>query len=110
MKQKTIRIGLDVDGVVAYNPFRIVRAPVTYIKRNVLGIRKLKFYIPKTAAERFVWTVIHESSMFPAIGCTTLKELSRRDDLEFHLVTARFHFLQNSVNCWLRRYGLTEVF
>jgi uncharacterized HAD superfamily protein len=110
MKGKIIRIGLDFDGVVAYNPFRIIRAPITYFKRRILGIRKLQFYIPKSAPERFVWTVVHESSMFPAFGCTKLKELSHRDDLEFHLITARFHFLQKSVDRWLSRYGLAEVF
>jgi uncharacterized HAD superfamily protein len=110
MKKRTIRIGLDFDGVVAYNPFRIIRAPITYVKRHVFKIRKLTFYVPKSPIERFVWTIVHESSMFPAIGIQRLKEMAAHNNIEFHLVTARFHFLQQNVDNWLKRNGLTESF
>jgi uncharacterized HAD superfamily protein len=110
MKKKKIKIGLDFDGVVAYNPARVIRAPITYFKREILGIKKLEFYVPKTSAERFIWALLHESSIFPAPGSGRLKQLARRDDLEFHLVTARFKYLQGSVDRWLRRFGLYDVF
>jgi uncharacterized HAD superfamily protein len=110
MKDKIVKIGLDFDGVVAYNPARIIRAPITYFKKEVLGIKKLEFYIPKTSFERFVWAILHESSIFPAIGSGRLKRLSSRDNIEFHLVTARFNYLQGSVNRWLKRFNLNNVF
>jgi hypothetical protein len=109
-KTKITRIGLDFDGVVAYNPFRIIRAPVTYIKKKCFGVKQLHFYVPQSPVEQFIWMMVHESSLFPAIGAGRLKQLSRRGDVEFHLVTARFHFLQKSVDRWLDRFGLTKVF
>jgi hypothetical protein len=107
---KKIKIGLDFDGVVAYNPFRIIRAPVAYIKTQLLGVKELKFFVPQSKWERIFWIIAHESSMFPARGCKMLKSLSGDPDLEFHLVTARFHFLDQSLNRWLNRFKLTHIF
>ncbi len=107
---KKIKVGLDFDGVVAYNPFRIIRAPVTWFKREVLGVKRLRFFVPSTPLERFFWIVVHESSVFPANGTKLLRELSKRPDMEFHLITARFHFLQPSLTRWLRRYGMESIF
>lgn len=109
MKRK-IRIGLDFDGVVAYNPFRVVRSPISFFKREILGIKKLRFFVPQAKWERIFWIIIHESSVFPARGTGLLKELATRDDVEFYLITARFSFLQPSLYRWLDRYGLRKVF
>lgn len=108
--KKKIKIGVDFDGVVAYNPFRIIRAPIALVKRNVFGIKKLKFFVPQTPLERFIWTVVHESSFFPAIGVERLKELSKRDDVELHLITARFAFLEQNLFTWLTRHALKDIF
>lgn len=107
---KKLRIGLDFDGVVAYNPFRIVRAPIAFIKKNILGVKNLKFYVPQTDLQKLLWIIVHESSFFPANGTDLLRELSSRNDIEFHLVTARFHFLQASLDRWLIKYDLKKVF
>ncbi len=107
---RKIKIGLDFDGVVAYNPFRIIRAPIKWLKREVLGIRKLTFFVPKNDLERLMWTLIHESSLFPGDGISLLKTLMKRDDLEFHLITARFGFLEKNLMGWLKRNGLENKF
>jgi uncharacterized HAD superfamily protein len=108
--RKKIRIGLDFDGVVAYNPFRIIRAPVAFIKRHIFGVTKLKFYVPHSKLARIFWIIVHESSMFPAFGSDRLRMLSEKHHVEFYLITARFHFLQPSLYRWLRRYRLLTVF
>lgn len=108
--QKTLRIGLDFDGVVAYNPFRIIRAPVAFIKRYILGVKQLTFYTPKSRWERIFWIVVHESSMFPALGTDRLLALRHYPHIEFYLITARFHFLQPSLYRWLDRHHLRNVF
>lgn len=107
---KKTKIGLDFDGVVAYNPFRIIRAPIKWLKREVLGIRKLTFFVPKNNLERLMWTLVHESSLFPGDGISLLKSLMKRDDLEFHLITARFGFLEKNLRDWLKRNGLENKF
>lgn len=107
---KKIKVGIDFDGVLAYNPFRIFRAPVTSFKRHFLGMKKTRFYIPKSKPEKFIWEILHESSVFPAIGVDLLKTLVTQKQIEAHLVTARFRFLQPGLERWLRRHDLTRIF
>ena len=109
MKRK-IRIGLDFDGVVAYNPFRIIRAPIKWFKREVLGIRKLTFFVPKNWWQRILWSIVHESSVFPATGMDLLRGMSTDPKYEFHLITARFGFLRKSLENWLDRYQARGLF
>lgn len=109
-KQPMIRVGIDFDGVLAYNPFRVIRAPVTAIKRNIFGEKKTKFYIPQTAPEKLLWTVLHESSIFPAQGVSLLKQLVEEEKIEAHLVTARYSFLQPHLDIWLDKHKLRKYF
>lgn len=109
MKKKII-VGLDFDGVVAYNPARIVRLPISYIKRHVFGIKKVSFFVPKTPLERSLWALGHETSMFPAKGASLLRTLTQNGIIEAHLVTARFGFLENNLLQFLDRWNLHQVF
>ena len=110
MKKRVIRVGLDFDGVVAYNPFRVIRAPIKWFKREVLGIHKLTFFVPKNWWQRILWSVVHESSVFPAKGVDLLREMAKRDDMEFHLVTARYGFLKDNLENWLDKYRVRNLF
>ena len=101
---------MDFDGVVAYNPFRIIRAPIKWFKREVLGITRLSFFVPKNEFEKIMWSIVHESSIFPAVGVATLREMARDPRYEFHLITARFGFLKNNLEGWLDRYRVRELF
>lgn len=109
-KKKVLRIGVDFDGVVAYNPFRIFRAFVTGFKRKVLKKIGLKFFIPKTGWQRTIWGVLHESSVFPARGVDLLKEAVENGSIEVHLVTGRYSYLNRSLDQWLDRYRLRSYF
>lgn len=108
--KKKIRVGLDFDGVVAYNPFRIIRAPIALYKKKILGIEKLKFWVPKHRWQQIYWIIVHESSFFPAKGTTLLKHLAKRNDIEFYLITARFRFLSPSLYRWLDRFHMRHIF
>lgn len=110
MVKKIIQVGIDFDGVLAYNPFRVVRAPITYVKRNVLGENKTRFYVPNTSIERLVWTLLHESSVFPAQGVSLLKTLVKEKKIEAHLVTARYSFLQPQLYAWINKHKIENLF
>jgi hypothetical protein len=110
MKSKKITVGVDFDGVLAYNPFRVIRAPVTFVKRKVFKNRKTYFYIPKTDAEKFIWAILHESSILPAQGVDLLKEKVAQGEIEAHLVSARYSFLQENLYAWLKKHNLTDIF
>lgn len=110
MIKRVLKIGLDFDGVVAYNPFRIVRAPVTFFKRNILGIRKLQFWYPKARWQQLFWIMLHESSVFPAKGTELLKQLVKEKRIEAHLITARYSFLDDHLYNWLEKHKLERLF
>lgn len=107
---RKIRVGVDFDGVLAYNPFRVARLLVSTLKRKVLRIEKLSFFIPRNGFERLIWAIMHESSVFPAIGADNLKSMAGENKYEFYLVTARFGFLAPQLSRWLRRWGFDHLF
>jgi len=108
--QRKIKVGVDFDGVLAYNPFRVGRAIVAWVKTKVLRIKTLHFFVPQNASERIIWAILHESSVFPAKGTAKLKALAKSNTYEFYLVTARFGFLAPQVKRWLARWRLSGVF
>lgn len=108
--KKKIVVGFDFDGVIAYNPARLARFPISYIKRHVLGIKKVSFFVPKTPLERSLWALGHETSMFPAKGASLLRTLTQNGTIEAHLVTARFGFLENHLLQFLDRWNLRSSF
>ena len=107
---KKIKIGLDFDGVVAYNPFRVIRAPITFFKRKILKKRGTRFFVPKNDWQKGLWRILHESSVFPADGVGLLKEMAKNPKYEFHLITARYSFLRGDLDKWLKKNGLTNIF
>lgn len=107
---RKIKIGLDFDGVVAYNPFRIVRSFVSFFKKEILGIKKLNFWYPKARWQQILWIVAHESSIFPAKGMDLLENLIKKGEIEAHLITARYSFLDDHLSKWLKKYKLTHLF
>lgn len=109
-RDRKIRVGLDFDGVVAYNPFRIIRAPVKWFKRTFFKQRGVKFLVPHTSFQRLMWTLMHETSIFPARGITLLKEMAKDDRFEFYLITARYSFLRDNLDHWLDRHKIRTLF
>ena len=57
-----------------------------------------------------LWSLLHESSIFPAMGVPLLEQLVVDGVVEAHLVTARYSFLQNSLYRWLDRHKLRKLF
>ncbi len=109
MKNK-IEVGFDFDGVIAYNPFRLIRSPVTFVKRNIFGARELKFWYPKKKWQQIFWTILHESSVFPSKGIGLLQRLIEEDKIEAHLITARYSFLDDHLHKWLEKHNLKKIF
>jgi hypothetical protein len=109
-KAKIIKVGLDFDGVVAYNPFRVIRAPITTFKRKVLKIKRLKFFLPKYGWQIFLWRILHESSVFPADGVELLKKMVAKREIEVYLITARYDCLNQNLDKWLNKYNLKKLF
>lgn len=109
-KKKVVRVGLDFDGVVAYNPFRVGRPLVAFVKKQFFGVKKLRFWYPQKKWQQIFWIILHESSVYPANGVDLLQELVKEEKLEAHLVTARYSFLDDHLYKWLRKHKLDKLF
>ncbi len=108
--KRPLRVGFDLDGVLLYNPARIVRPIISWVKRTFLHKRKLSFYYPKTHAEKIMWKLFHYSSIYNAPGLDEIRRLVKEGKIEAYLITARFGFLGNSVLRWVKYNNLTNTF
>ena len=108
--KKKLRVGFDFDGVIAYNPFRIVRAPIAFVKKNILGVKKLEFFYPQAQWQQIFWRVLHDSSVFPAKGMDLLEKLVKEEKIEAHLITGRYSFLDTHLDRWLIKHNVKNVF
>ncbi|MCL4339378.1 hypothetical protein M1271_06865 [Patescibacteria group bacterium] len=109
-KIKKIKIGLDFDGVVAYNPFRVVRAPWAFFKNRFLGYKKLVFFYPRNTWQQVFWRILHDSSIFPSKGVNLLRQLVKEGKFEAHLISGRYSFLDDQLNSWLKKNKLEGIF
>lgn len=108
--ERKIKIGVDFDGVLAYNPLRIFRAPVVLFKKKILKKSKIKFYIPKTIPEKLFFRLAHDFSIFPSIGAYSLNTLVNEGKIEAHLVSGRYAYLNPGLYKWLEEHNLRDSF
>jgi hypothetical protein len=107
---KKLRVGFDLDGVILYNPIRFARPFITSFKRDLLKKKVTKFIIPHTPAQKFVWRMLHWTSMFVSPGYADVRRLVRDGKIEAHLVTGRFAFLKPDLDRWLKVMKAQDVF
>jgi hypothetical protein len=106
--KRIIKVGLDFDGVVTYNPFRVARLAISFIKHKILGIKRVGFFVPKNPWQKlFYYLIIVIPSAFPADGVMFLKKLAESDKFEFYLITGRFNFVKMTP-AWLKHQGLLK--
>lgn len=96
MKNKLLRVGFDFDGVVLYNPARVLRPFLGYLrgKKKKNGSTQLVFYHPKKKLERWFWWLAHQSSLFPAEGLQVVRQLVASKQMETYIITGRSTFLK----------------
>lgn len=99
---KPMKVGLDLDGVILYNPARIVRPIIKSIKHIILPQREHTFYIPNKPWEQQFWRLLHHSSLFVAPGFQEFKDLSKNGLIELYIITARFSFLKKDFVQWMQ--------
>lgn len=111
MKSHPLRVGFDFDGVILYNPLRVIRPLMAYLKlKKVVKRDQLVFFTPHTSWQSAVWWLAHQSSLFPAQGLRELRPLIATGQIEAHLITGRYPQLAADVHRKLRLFGLTDIF
>lgn len=111
-KKTPLKVGFDFDGVIMYNPARVVRPIVTFFKRKkIIMVRKeLEFFIPKTRFQKAFFWLLHQSSLFPAINLDEIKALVDAGEIEAYVITGRYSFLKSDFERWLRRINAASIF
>jgi hypothetical protein len=105
-----LKVGFDLDGVLLYNPARIMRPIVVAIKRVFIKKRTKTFLVPKTPLQKFIWEIFHLSSLFLAPGFWEIKRLVDEGKIEAYLITARYSFLEKSVKRFMVRVQGDDIF
>ena len=110
-KSQPIRVGFDFDGVIMYNPLRIIRPLMSFLKiKRIVKRKQLVFFHPKTKWQKIAWWLAHQSSFIPAPGINQLKSLVNTGKIEAYLVTGRSTFLGTDLKQKLKFFGLDKVF
>jgi len=105
-----LKIGFDLDGVILYNPSRILRPIVSCIKKQLFHRKKLNFFYPKNEFQRYIWKLVHMTSLYIPDGFNTIKELSKQNKIEPYIITARFGFLKPQLESWAKRNHIRDYF
>ncbi len=105
MQKKPLRVGLDLDGVILYNPARIARPIAALAKKLLLKKKKVSFTVPKKKWEQYIWYLMHKSSIFVAPGFDTIKQLAKEGKIEVYIITGRYSFLKDDLEKWLKKIG-----
>ncbi len=112
MKQKPLKVGFDMDGVLLYNPARIVRPLISAFKKKKIGFKRdeLEFFVPKPGFQQVMWDFVHKSSCFIAPGFNEIMKLRDEGLIEPYLITARFAHLEKDFNRWMKKMNADTVF
>lgn len=108
---KKLKVGFDMDGVVLYNPARIIRPLISLLKdKGLIKRRQLQFYVPTSNWEKRFWWLFHQSSIFVAPGLPALKKMVDMGSVEAYLITGRFSHLKPDFEKWRRRFESKKIF
>jgi len=110
MKKQPLRIGFDLDGVLLYNPVRIIRPFIALFKDVFLRKNSLAFYYPTSPLAQRMWKLFHKSSIYIAPGINDIKELVQKNKIKAYIITARYSFLGPSLITWAKKNGFDVIF
>ncbi len=110
MKKQILKVGFDLDGVLLYNPARIIRPIISLIKKSFIKKKGLNFYFPHTHWEKQLWRLFHKSSIFIAPGLEDIKKLIRTKKIKAYIITARYSYLKNDLEKWLNKIDIGHYF
>jgi len=110
MKNKVLKVGFDLDGVLLYNPARICRPIIYFIKKYILKRKTNQFYYPKNKLEQFIWLFLHKSSLFPAPGVKEIKQLIKEKKIKAYVISARYESLKEDFLFWKKKIDPENLF
>lgn len=109
MKQP-LKVGFDLDGVILYNPIRVLRPLSAFISKLIFKKKTTNFFIPQSPFAKFIWYLLHKSSFIPANGLNELRKLVQEGKVEAHLITGRYASLTNDFESWMKGLDADHIF
>lgn len=100
MKKQILKVGFDLDGVLLYNPARIARPIIAFVKKYLLKRDLNKFYYPKNSLEKAVWKLLHHTSLWPSSGIKQLLTMVKSKKIKAYIVSARYELLASDFKKW----------
>ena len=109
MSKRKIRIGFDFDGVLFYNPARVLRPLIYFVKRYFLGIKTTRFYVPKNGFTQKIAALLHKTSLRPNKGFDEFLKLASHPDYEIYIITARLSFMKKDLEQLLKKFDISNI-
>lgn len=103
MKKQILKVGFDLDGVLLYNPTRIARPFIVFIKRLFFNDEVDKFHFPDTKFQQFIWSILHKSSLYIVPAYQDIKKLIVDKKIEAYIISARYDFLEDDFKKWIKK-------
>lgn len=110
MKKQILKVGFDLDGVLLYNPARIARPIIVFLKKIFLKKEINKFHYPKTKIQKLIWLIFHKVVFGPAFGYDELKKLMKSKKIKAYIITGRNESLKNDFKKWLIKLEASKFF
>lgn len=110
MVNKPLKVGFDLDGVILYNPVRVLRPLSAVLSKLIFKKKTTSFFIPQSPLSKFAWFLLHKSSFIPARGLDDLKKLVQEGKVEAHLITGRYASLSNDFESWMKAINSNHIF
>lgn len=110
MAKKPLKVGFDLDGVILYNPVRVLRPFSALASKILFNKKNTSFFIPQTPFAKFAWYLLHKSSFIPARGLKDLKNLVQQGKIEAHLITGRYSSLSHDFESWMKSLDADSIF
>ena len=110
MGKKEIRVGLDLDGVIAGHSLGGFWVRVRKFKERFLKkLHNRSYFYPKTFLEMTAWKVINWLRIPDREGVRQIATMEK-EGYKFYLITGRFKFNYPSTIRWLKKYKIYDLF
>lgn len=110
MTKKILRVGFDLDGVLLYNPARIVRPLIVAAKKIISPSKAHSFRLPKNRFEELIWLILHKSSFISATGIDDIKTLIKENKIKGYIISARYESLKQDFERWVKKIDARSYF
>ena len=110
MVNKPLKVGFDLDGVILYNPVRVLRPFSALASKLIFKKKGTSFFIPQSPLAKFAWYLLHKSSFIPARGLNELRKLVLEGKIEAHLITGRYASLTDDFKNWMKSIDADHIF